>query len=171
MMTVAPPNHGTSVPDTEAVHELFQFVSMVSPFDRAFSDRLLVDPWFQRMSMKNAVSLLLRHHLPVGWNDDLVQQAMLTLKQDFHAAVDPKLDLTSVGRFTVSLRRLAFRHCRRALRRLLVEFEHPSLRTDPWVEDGPSACDVVLDLRAAIDLLSEPQRTVLRMRCHGRSVE
>jgi RNA polymerase sigma factor (sigma-70 family) len=155
--------------DRDAVDKLLQFVRQSPVIDRTVCDRILMSLWLQELARRTATWILSRNNAPFNWRDDVAQRAMLTLEEAFLAGVDPKFDITSVDAFARSVRKLIVQHCRRAARAMVAEYDHPSLLTDPTIEEPREALDKLLDLRAAIESMTEPQRSVLALRCRGLS--
>jgi DNA-directed RNA polymerase specialized sigma24 family protein len=127
------------------------------------------DRWYQEQLTRFASRLVRRQHRQQDWREEIRQEAMGVLARQFEAAPDLHVDLRlAERRFAPWMRRIIWRSCQEALRRLrrlytsaadLLGAEPPDFRA--------RLPERRVELTLAIDRLAEPERSVVALAARG----
>lgn len=128
--------------------------------------------WFRAMLHTQAQKVLRQQRLPIAWQDDVQQDAVLLLARSLRRRADLGVDLNQVqGCFAGWMATIISRDCREAVRQMRRHYvrEQASPDIDPLgIQQLP--LDAKIDVSVAIQKLDDPERTILTLWAEGFSV-
>lgn len=139
--------------------------------DRVIWRLIVGHPWYQDQ-LKRIAQHLARYQSGLVFSEDIEQEAILLLARSLKRSPDLKFKPCQPDeQFSRWMRRIIFRDCRQALRRLCRGQEMESLTDQPMPEDAQFLQGLRLDVRSGLELLPPKERFIIEQYLLGQSFD
>lgn len=132
--------------------------------------QLYRDSWFRRKLNQSAIRVLHKLALPLGWKQDVTQEALLILARQLQRNRTLGYD-SHRGQLSSFLSTVIYRSCLKSVRALNGPRHHSleKVSNEPFFESTPQVQES-LDLHDCIERLDEPERSIVEQIIKGKSV-